>query len=467
MIVLSRAPIRARLTFWYVFLLAVILAVFAIGVWGLLHHALYQNLDDSIQAQANALLNVVQYEGDRPFLPGQVRSGDPAPEEHFARVFDGSGAVSSDDSGAIGDVPIDAAAVANALAGQSTTRGIQIGGDDDPVRVKMLPIRRDGVIQGVLEVGQSEDDVSDTLATLLLIMVIAYPVALVVAALGGVFLVGRALSPIDNITRTARRISGEDLGQRLDMQLPDDEVGRLARTFDEMIGRLDGAFKRQRQFTADASHELRTPLTIIKGQIDVSLQKEREPEAYTQVLRAVNEEVDRLIRLAGNLLTLTRADAGQIPLTFERVDVPELVSGVLEQVRSAAADKGVGLQLEPGSHATINADEDLLLQLMLNLLDNAVKDTPAGGQVIVGWKMNGSEVELRVADTSIGIAHEHLPYLFDRFYRVDKARSRAEGGVGLGLAISRWITEAHGGSIRAESAPGTGSTFTVLLPAQS
>lgn len=312
--------------------------------------------------------------------------------------------------------------------------------------------------------GQSEDDVSDTLATLLPIMVIAYPVALVVAALGGVFMAGRALSPIDNITRTARRISGEDLGQRLDMQLPDDEVGRLARTFDEMIARLDDAFGRQRQFTADASHEMRTPLTIIKGQIDVSLQKEREPEAYRQVLGAVNEEVDRLIRLAGNLLTLTRADAGQIPLTFERVDIPQVVSGVLEQVRSVASDKGVELRLEPGPRAIINADEDLLLQLMLNLLDNAVKYTPSGGQVNAGWTMNGSELELWVADTGIGIAHEHLPYLFDRFYRVDGARNRADGGVGLGLAISRWIAEAHSGSIRAESAPGTGSTFTVLLP---
>ena len=176
--------------------------------------------------------------------------------------------------------------------------------------------------------------------------------------------------------------------------------------------------------------------------------------------------MDHLIRLTGRLLTLTRADAGQIPLVFYEVDVAELMTGVVEQVCPVAIDKGVGLWLDNGSSVSIQADEDLLLQLMLNLLDNAIKYTSSDGQVTVSWTMNGYQVELRFQDTGIGIASEHLPYLFDRFYRVDKARSRAEGGVGLGLAISRWIAEAHGGSIQVESAPGKGSTFAVLLPTQ-
>ena len=297
-------------------------------------------------------------------------------------------------------------------------------------------------------------------------MGIAYPLTLVVASFGGVFLARRALSPIDNITRTAGQISADDLSQRLDLLLPDDEVGRLARTFYEMIARLDDAFRRQRQFTGDASHEPRTPLTVIKGEIDVSLQKDREPQVYRQVLLAVNEEVDRLIRLTGSLLTLARADAGQIPFAIEDVDISEVVTGAAEQVCSSARDKGVVLNVDPGPPLTLRADEDLLLQLMLNLLDNAIKYTAAGGQMTVGWSMNGPQVELRVRDTGIGIAREHLPYLFDRFYRVDQARSRAQGGVGLGLAISHWITQAHGGSIDVESGPGEGSTFTILLPTQ-
>ena len=463
---LTQAPIRLRLTLWYVLLLAVLLAAFSAGVYFLMRHALYQNLDNSIRNRADALLEVVQYQGDHPFLPGQGSAGDAGREGPYARVIDASDGPGVEDASGPSRVPVDAEAVASALQGKSVTRRVKIEGDDDPLRVTAFPIQRGDEIVGVLEVGQTEDDVSDTLASLLLIMGIAYPVALVVAGFGGVFLARRALSPIDNVTRAARQISAEDLSQRLNLRLPDDEVGRLAQTFDEMIARLDEAFRRQRRFTADASHELRTPLTIIKGQIDVSLQKEREPEAYKQVLKAVNEEIDRLIRLAGSLLTLTRADAGQIPLTFESVDVAEVMDGVFEQVQSAATGKGVGLRLEPGPAVTIQADEDLLLQLMLNLLDNAIKYTPPAGEVTVGWRMNGTQVALQVRDTGIDISSEHLPHLFDRFYRVDGARSRAEGGVGLGLAISHWIAEVQGGSIEVESSPNRGSTFTVLLPSR-
>ena len=464
---LKRAPIRLRLTLWYVLLMAVILAAFCTGVYLVLREALYQNLNESVQNRASVLLNAIQYEGDRPFLPDQVSSERSFDVEHFARVFNTSGELSSDSTAAVGHVPVKAEAVASALAGISTTRLVKTLEDSDPFQVKSLPIIRDGVTLGVLEVGQAEDDVSDTLATLLLVMGIAYPLTLVVASFGGVFLARRALSPIDNITRTAGHISADDLSQRLDLLLPDDEVGRLARTLDEMIGRLDDAFRRQRQFTGDASHELRTPLTVIKGEIDVSLQKDREPEDYRQVLLAVNEEVDHLIRLTGSLLTLARADAGRIPLAIEDVDIGEVVTGAADQVCSSARDKGVGLNVDPGPPVTLRADEDLLLQLLLNLLDNAIKYTAAGGEVTVGWGINGRQVELRVRDTGIGIASEHLPYLFNRFYRVDQVRSHAQGGVGLGLAISRWVAEAHGGSIRVESTPDEGSVFMVSLPIQS
>ena len=454
--------IRVRLTLWYVILLAVILAAFSAGVYIALRHTLYNNLDGSLERNATAFLDIIQYDDNRPTLPIRFPSDDPREGEHFVRVFDTSGGLTFDNSSEIGDVPVDAHAVEAALIGRPTVRAVTAAGD--PMRVKTLPIVRDGQVSGVIEVGLAADDASDTLARFLLIIGAAYPLTLGLASLGGVFLAGRALSPVDKVTRLARHVSAEDLSQRLNLQLPDDEVGRLARTFDEMIARLDDAFRRQRDFIADASHELRTPLTIMKGQIDVSLQKEREPRDYMQVLRAVNEEVDRLIRLAGSLLTLTRADAGQIPLVLEPVSVSDVVTSALEQVRPLAGQRGIELRLLPQTDATIQADEDLLLQLLLNLLDNAIKYTPAGGQVTAGWGSNSEQVDLWVGDTGPGIPGEHLPHLFDRFYRVDRARSRAEGGVGLGLAISRWIAEAHGGSISVESAQGEGSTFTVLVP---
>jgi heavy metal sensor kinase len=460
---LAPRSIRLRLTLWYVALLAIILAAFSAGVYLTLRQNLYDSLDDSIRDRCNVLLGIVQYEGGRPTLAGRISAEDPNQGESLIRVFDSSGQITFDNSAAAGNVPVDSRAIEGALAGETTSRGVSAG--DESFRVRTVPIEQDSRVSGVLEVGQSQDDVSDTLQTLLLILGVAYPVTLVVASFGGAFLAGRALSPIDRLTRLARRISAEDLGQRLDLRLPDDEVGRLARTFDEMIARLDEAFRRQRQFTADASHELRTPMTVIKGQIEVALQRERDPQAYRQVLQAVNEEVDRMIRLVGSLLTLARADAGQIPITLEPVSLPDVVGAAIEQVQPLASRRGVDLQLSSSRPVTLRADDDLILQLLLNLLDNAIKYTAAGGQVTVGWNANGRDVELWVRDTGSGIAREHLTRLFERFYRVDKARSRAEGGSGLGLAISRWIAEAHGGSISVESALGRGSTFTVRLPA--
>jgi heavy metal sensor kinase len=454
--------IRLRLTLWYVLLLAVILAAFSAGIYLTLRHNLSANLDDALRNRTSILLDIVRYEDNQPTLAGLVSPADPNVGEHFVRVFDAGGRVTFDNSAEAGGLPVDSEAVQLALSGGSSTGTMKVGGDT--MRVLTVPIRRSEEISGVLEVGLSDEDVSETLGTLFLVLAVAYPATLAVASLGGIFLAGRALSPIDRITRVARRISGEDLSQRLDLALPDDEVGRLARTFNDMIGRLDAAFRRQRQFTADASHELRTPLTAIRGQVEVALSRTRDAEAYRDVLRGVNDEVDRLVRLVGSLLTLARADAGEIPIAWESVDLGVLVAAAVGQIQPAAARKEIIVSVEAGAGATLRADEDLLLQMLLNLLDNALKYTPRAGRVTVGWETDGDAVRLRVHDTGIGIAAEEQESIFDRFYRVDKARSRAEGGAGLGLSISRWIAGAHGGSISVASEPGGGSTFTVTLP---
>ena len=459
---LGLRSIRLRLTLWYVLLLAIILAGFSAGIYLTLRHNLHANLDDSLETRANDLTPLISQEGARPTLPADVSADSPDLGEQFVRLYDASGQLTFDNSGAAGSVPVDGGAVQNALAGGSATRGLSV--DGEPFRARIVPILQNGQPAGALEVGRAAGDVSDTLNTLLVILATAYPVTLAVASLGGVFLASRALSPIDKLTRLARHISAEDLSQRLNLRLPDDELGRLARTFDEMIARLEDAFRRQRQFTADASHELRTPLTAVKGEVEVALTRPREPDAYREVLQNVNEEADRLIRLVGSLLTLARADAGQIPVALEAVDVPDLVGAAVEQVRPAAQQRDIELILASGPPVTLRADEDLLLQLLLNLLDNAVKYTPSGGRVTAGWNTNSAQVELWVRDTGAGIAPEDLPHIFDRFYRADKARSRAEGGVGLGLSICRWIAEAHDGSISVESELGNGSTFTVRLP---
>jgi heavy metal sensor kinase len=453
-------PIRVRLTLWYVLLLAATLGVFVVAVYFALRESLYANLDDSLETRMELVAGLV-VDGGGLEVEGAELPADPVEGEEFTRVYDETGEVIADTSAEQAPVHIDSDAVDAALDGEQCFRGEDVG--DVSLRVIVSPIRADGEVIGALELG-IEDEVGETLNTYLLIVAIAYPLALLVAAAGGVFLAGRALSPIDRVTNVARKISAEDLSQRLDMDLPDDEVGRLARTFDDMIARLDDAFQRQRQFTSDASHELRTPLTSIKGQTEVALQRERTGDEYREVLRLVNAEVDRMGRLVGSLLTLARADSRQLPVERDTLEPGVVVRDAVDQVRDAAAARDMSIALDDGGEVTVTADHDLILQMLLNLLDNAVKYGDEGGQITVGWRTVGDDAELTVSDNGPGISPEDLPHVFDRFYRADKARSRASGGVGLGLSICRWIAEAHGGTIVATSAPGQGTTFTVRLP---
>jgi heavy metal sensor kinase len=314
-----------------------------------------------------------------------------------------------------------------------------------------------------VEVGL-EDDAEETLNSLLLILSIAYPATLAIASIGGIFLAGRALSPIDSLTRTAQRISSEDLSQRVSGAGANDEVGRLARTLNSMLSRLEQAFLRERQFTADVSHELRTPLTAIKGQVDVTLSRERSVPDYQEALRGVNVEVGRLSQLINGLLVLARADAGQVVIGGEDVRLASVVSDAVGQVRPAASERGVGISAVGGDDVSLRGDRSLLLQLLLNLLDNAVRHTEQGGEVLVTVGSEKGWAALSVSDSGPGVPIDEQERIFDRFYRIDQSRDRARGGAGLGLSICRWIAEAHGGDISVESAPGEGSTFTVRLP---
>jgi heavy metal sensor kinase len=452
--------IRVRLTLWYLVVLAVILLLFAAGVYVTMRTALREQLDDSIESRALLVQQLITFDADgRPVLPPGADTSAIGIDDEFQRLFDVSGGITFDSSRNFGDVPVETDALEAARAGRM--HWSTIGDGKGEARVLTVPIRREGEVAAILQSARASDDTRETLNSLLLILAAGAAGALVFASLGGWWLSSRALSPIDRITRAANAITAQDLSRRLDLDLPDDEVGRLARTFDSMIARLDAAFERQRRFTADASHELRTPLTAIRGQIDVVLDRARGPEEYQRVLSTVNTQVERMTRLSESLLTLARADAGALPLQRERVDAGELARSVADDVRPLADAKGLRVDVEGEGAAEIVADEDLLLQLMLNLTDNAIRYTPEGA-VTVGWRGGASTVELFVRDTGPGVPADQQERIFERFHRVDASRSRQDGGSGLGLAICRWIAEAHGGTISLESAPG-GSTFTVKL----
>ena len=469
--------IRVRLTLWHVLSLTLLLAVFSAGVYLALRNALQDNLESSIESRAEVLVRVIQVENGLPVLPIQLApppisssgSDDDSDDdvenelddEEFILVFDSSGALLLDTGDPDEELPSLSGEIQPVLAGSE--RWLNVRGDEDTFRVLAVPINRDGSTIGALAVGESDEDIEETLESLTNIIRVAFPVAILLAALIGLLLAHRALAPIDRITRTARQLSAKDLSQRLSLDLPDDELGRLARTFDDMLERLDLAFQRQRQFTSDASHELRTPLTIIKGETEVTLSRPRDAAVYEDVLGGIGEQSDRLIDLVNSLLLLARADAGEIPVQRGPVDVIAAVDIAFDQLRPLADEHEVTLSVN-GQAATIMADLTLFHQLLFNLLHNAIRHTPAGGSVQVGWSLEREGLRLEVHDTGMGIAAEHLLHIFDRFYRVDVARGRNEGGSGIGLAICRWIVEAHGGSIPVESQVGTGSTFTVILP---
>jgi heavy metal sensor kinase len=360
-------------------------------------------------------------------------------------------------------LPVLSDALGRAARGQQTFATALLP-DGSQWRVVTTPVVAAGVPIAILQVARSQAEIEATLRQLALLMAVAVPLTLLLASAGGLFLAGRALGPIDRITRAAAAIGAEDLSRRLHFGQARDEVGRLAATFDSMLDRLDASFRRQRQFTADASHELRTPLTMLTSQIDVALDRQRSPQEYEQLLASLREDTTRMAELLGELLTLARADAGQQLVAREALGLGDLVRSVVPAMQPLAAQRGVQLTETIDAQAVIDGDQTRLSQLLLNLVDNGLRYTPAGGSVNVSVSQDGPFAVLRVADTGVGIAAEHLPHVFERFYRTDAARARAEGGAGLGLAICQWIAEAHGGHIGVESEPGRGATFEVRLP---
>jgi heavy metal sensor kinase len=458
--------IRARLTLWYALQLGVILVLFSGIIYLLLARALDGQVDSELARAAELATRVLRWENNHLIVAGadntQVASGL-GERGLFIRVVDRDGAVIAT-NGPFPTLPLPAAGPSTDGLSQPAYHTVTATGQSTPIRLYTMPYPAGRQLAGWVQVGQPLAAIQAMLGTLVLVLLLGIPATLLLAGASSLFLAHRALAPIDRITRLVQRIQAEDLGARLNLALPDDEVGRLARTFDAMLGRLDEAFRRQRQFTADASHELRTPLAIMKGDIGVAVQRPRSADEYRRVLLAVEEEVDRLTRLVEDLLLLARADTGQPLLHAEPVELVALLRVVSEQVRPLIEAKELTLDLQVPASLPMSGDTDKLLRLFLNLLDNAIKYTPCGGRVLVRASAQGEQTLVEVVDSGPGIPAEQLAQVFQRFYRAEAARTRTGGGAGLGLAIARWIAEAHGGRIEAESAVGAGSTFRVWLP---
>jgi heavy metal sensor kinase len=309
------------------------------------------------------------------------------------------------------------------------------------------------------------DERAEILQRFGVLLILAIPSVLLLSAFGGYWMSRRALQPVDDLTLAARSIGIDNLSRRLHVPRTGDELQRLAETWNAMLERLQFSVTRLSQFTADASHELRSPVAFMRTAAEIALRQQRTPEAYREALRQIHEESERTSHLIEDLLVLARADTGSNVLQFAPVDLKELVDQVCRQDNQQARDKDLSLAVRmPEESVTIQGNDPAIRRLVHALLDNAIKYTPAGGRIEVSLDQRPERVELAVRDTGIGIAHADLARVFDRFYRADKARSRDEGGCGLGLSIAQWIARCHRAEISAESDAGRGSVFRIEFP---
>lgn len=475
---LNPHSLRLRLWLWNALMLGLLLAAFTVAVYGLLARSLSAEIDRSLADRAQQVNNSLQ-RGGRPGLSGRVVVPPPdtfATADTFVQVADLAGTVlgASENLGST-NLPLSTTDLNRLHNGQATYRSVRVHGEQ--LRLFTAPLVLSGEPVGVIQVARSFQVRDQALARLRRFAGYGVAAALLLSAVGTLLVVGRALSPLQNLIDTAQAVAfSGDLKRRVAPPASEDEVGRLAVTFNRMLDRLEasdteirraydrleGALEAQRRFVADASHELRTPLTTIRGNAGLLQQySDITPQDRAEALSQIGQEAERMSRLVQDLLTLARADAGQ-HLSRRPVELDLLTEQVVSQARRLGHAHTVEMQVEP---VEVLGDQDALHQLVLILLENAVKYTPPGGTVSVRLHRDGADAVLAVSDTGVGIAEADLPHIFERFYRADQARQA--GGTGLGLSIAQWIASEHSGSITARSRAGHGSVFEVRLPALS
>lgn len=452
--------IRFRLTLWFLGVFAAVILLLAGFLYIGLERVLMDNVDATLSRAAQRAISApVTTTLSNDDVLSQINLLSLAP----ARLVSLDGAVLKSDALFPASLPAIGPALQSARTGNQ--RYETVATNTAPYRLFTAPVRVNGERIAAVQVAQRIDNELGALSQVRTLLLIVIPLALVLASFGGWFLAGRALSPMEHVRRDVESIiDSADLSRRVSRGLNDDEVGRLARTFDGLLERVQRAMVREKQFTADASHELRSPLTVLKGEISVTLSRDRSAGEYRDALIDLNATVDEMSVLVEDLLALSRASNGALKL--EVVDARVLCQQVCERLGVIALDKSIDLTPPAnGEPAIVHADKMKLQRVVNNLVDNALRYTPAGGSVQVEVERDNQIVRLRVKDTGIGIAPAHQPMVFERFYRTDESRARDSGGSGLGLPIAQAIVAAHGGEISLQSEVGKGSIFTVALPA--
>ena len=451
--------IGLKLTVWYSAILLSTLILFGFIAFFAMRRGIRRSVDDGLRERLNgirAVMNNVLPEG-RERLRDELREhAEVRGERDFSQISDAKGhwVFRSDLMGRF-DVP---------KGGKPKHPYFDVKVRGLPLRVLSREIHVDGQAY-LVQVATPVRDFDKALDRLMWILLLSSPLLLVLASAGGYWMSRRALEPVDEITRAAQEINSKNLARRLSVRQSRDELQRLSETLNDMLERLEAAFGKITRFTADASHELRTPLALMRTTAEISLRKSRSETEYREALSAILDESEKTSALVEKLMLLARTDAGFESLERVPLNLAGCLAGACREGRTLAEGKGVEFQEQiSGKQWRVTGDPAALHRLLLILIDNAVKYTPAGGRVAVSLTADSAFALVEVRDTGIGIGADDLPHIFERFYRADKARSRERGGAGLGLSIARWIADAHGGSIRVESATGAGSVFQVRLP---
>jgi heavy metal sensor kinase len=459
--------IRFRLTAWYAGLLTAVVVALAALFFLHLKGYLERTLADTQLRRARQIAETLVAKADQTgeaYVARQVAAlYAPERSDRFIRLTGRDGRVFYV-SGAPNDQSFDPAAVAPAPVASAPEFSRQQPVPGSPALLIGTVRVPAGGGSYLVEVGTSAAPVEALFRHLLALLGLGIPVVVVLAAAGGYFLVGRALRPVERITRKAAQITQHNLSERLPVALTGDELERLSTALNHMITRLDDAFQNSKRFVADASHELRTPLTVLRGELEVLAQEPTLPADRREQLGSLLEEVERLSKIVERLLVLSRLDAGEAQVEWVKFDLAALAAATAGQMALLAEDREIRLDCETGVPVFVEGDRARIKQVVVNLLDNAIKYTPEGGLARLRVAALDGRAVLEVADTGIGIPPEAQPHVFDRFFRVDPSRWRVPDSAGLGLAIVKSICQAHGGQVEVESEPGKGSAFRLKVP---
>ncbi len=459
-------PIKWKLTLWYGGILALILITFCCGVYIYFQNSLQKSIDTKIKSIAEVLSSSMMETHNQSFFGNFERYLENTlgkkPKGKFIQIIDASGKIGARLNDLEAEaVPVSFVTLEKALKGEIVYETIETA--RPRLRMITMPILENKKTVSIVQVGSSLEEFEDTMKRLLIIMIVSIITATGGTIIAGYFMAKKTMKPVDQIRRTAVKISSSNLDERIELKGRKDELGRLAETFNAMIARLKDSFQRINQFSIDVSHELKTPLTILKGETELALRKDRANEEYKKSLQSNLEEIDRMSHIIDDLLLLSKAETKDIRLNVDKVDLRDLLADVCLNMKIFGENKHVEIVAKDLEDIRIIGDELKLRRMITNIVENGIKYGHNGGYVAVSSYTQNGFACVNVKDDGPGIASGDIKYIFDRFYRADRSRKRASGS-GLGLSISKWIAEAHHGTIEVESTPAAGSLFVIKLP---